>query len=292
MPPKAAAKKKTTPKKAATWQRTQSKATMPDGKKKTLYRHSETGEMRVRKMVTRGGKKVASYVSPSRRTVRMRGGNILMNGVLGQETVREGKPPPVDCTDRKSCDDKGYESTYCEDGICKSDRYNLPIYRDPIDPTAARGGFNQKCKEKKTCNKDLFCTHPGHKDTYWADATCQQFNMADLYGGGKGKLLKAAAKKEKVTAPQTPASWQRTRSKATMPDGKKKTLYRHSETGEVRVRKMVTRGGKKVATFICTLSNGGGLMYTLVNQIPIATISTREHVIGGLMNGQIPWGNA
>ena len=62
MPPKAAAKKKTTPKKAATWQRTQSKATMPDGKKKTLYRHSETGEMRVRKMVTRGGKKVASYV--------------------------------------------------------------------------------------------------------------------------------------------------------------------------------------------------------------------------------------
>ena len=88
MPPKvAAAPKRTVAKKApvaakkkapkvacATWQRTKSKVMMPDGKKKTLYKHSETGETRVRKMVTRGGKKVTIYIkAPS-----MRGGRELV----------------------------------------------------------------------------------------------------------------------------------------------------------------------------------------------------------------------
>ena len=70
------------------------------------------------------------------------------------------------------------------------------------------------------------------------------------------KKAPVAAKKKAVSpakkkAPKaTPATWMRTKSKVMMPDGKKKTLYKHSVSGEMRVRKMVLRAGKKVASYL------------------------------------------
>lgn len=51
------------------WQLTKRKTTMPDGTERALYKHSETGELRIRKMVERKGTstRVARYVKVNRR---------------------------------------------------------------------------------------------------------------------------------------------------------------------------------------------------------------------------------
>jgi hypothetical protein len=48
-----------------TWIRTNRKVTIEDGNRRTLYKNSNSpGDLRVRKMVTRKGKKYATYVKP------------------------------------------------------------------------------------------------------------------------------------------------------------------------------------------------------------------------------------
>ena len=70
---------------------------------------------------------------------------------------------------------------------------------------------------------------------------------------------KKAVSPEKKKAPKAaPATWMRTKSKVAMPDGKKKTLFKHSVTGELRVCKMVLRGGKKVASYVKVPGMRGG----------------------------------
>ena len=49
---------------SAKWTLSKRKATLKDGSVKSLWQNSVTRELRVKKMVTRGGHKVASYVKP------------------------------------------------------------------------------------------------------------------------------------------------------------------------------------------------------------------------------------
>ena len=81
----------------------------------------------------------------------------------------------------------------------------------------------------------------------------------------KKKAKKPVAAKKKAVSPAkkkapkaAPATWMRTKSKLMMPDGKKKTLYKHSVSWELRVRKMVLRAGKKVASYVKAPGMMGG----------------------------------
>jgi hypothetical protein len=68
------------------------------------------------------------------------------------------------------------------------------------------------------------------------------------------ETAKGGAKKQRKSSKRPATKWTRTTKKVTVTsrDGKKtqKTLYRNAATGELRVRKMVTRAGKKVAAYV------------------------------------------
>jgi hypothetical protein len=74
------------------------------------------------------------------------------------------------------------------------------------------------------------------------------------------KAKKAAPAKAKKEAPAKAkkAAYKRTTTKVKMPDGKKKTIYVNSETGEKRIRKITMRNGKKCASYVKLPKMKGG----------------------------------
>ena len=65
--------------------------------------------------------------------------------------------------------------------------------------------------------------------------------------GGASKKKKVAKKTAKAPAA---AKWESLRRKVTTRSGEVRTLYRNSSTGEMRVKRMTTRAGKRVVAYI------------------------------------------
>lgn len=86
----------------------------------------------------------------------------------------------------------------------------------------------------------------------------------------KKKTASAASKKKK---PSSASKWLRTGKKMRMADGKMKTIFKNSVTGEPHVRKTVVRGGEKVVKYVKCVMRGGydnlkDLAYNEVTQFP------------------------
>ena len=73
--------------------------------------------------------------------------------------------------------------------------------------------------------------------------------VAGAASGGGGKKKTKAIKRGAAAASAGAATWVPLGRKVTTKDGERRALYRNSKTGEMRVKRMVTRNGRKVASY-------------------------------------------
>jgi hypothetical protein len=79
---------------------------------------------------------------------------------------------------------------------------------------------------------------------------CQLCDAIDQSYISVGGAAKRRVTKKKATKKKAVAKWVSMRRKVTTKKGDVRTLYRNSSTGELRVKRMSTRGGKRVAAYV------------------------------------------
>jgi len=103
----------------------------------------------------------------------------------------------------------------------------------------------------KVMLNDMLCVKIGEREDFYRlfgpafEATYTAANPTAAAGGAnkKKKPAKKASKKK-------PTAWESLHRKVTTKSGEVRTLYKCSTTGEVRVKRMAMRGGKRVASYV------------------------------------------